>query len=260
MSERSKGVLLIVDHDPLKRVTLQTELSEAGYSALEAAEASSALQQMRLRPVDVVVTNLRMPGGDGLRLLEEVKATSPATQVILMTACGSIDSAVEAMKRGAADYLVKPFQTKLLLEKLDGLRSRGQWAGGQDDVPGPERMGSLAGQSNPSRQLVEQIRAAAANDRPALVQGEDDAGNVAEEEEVKGTLPEAAVLPLPEVGRGLTETIAGVERSLIDAALRRAAGNQAKAAQFLGIPRTTLRDKMAKHGMVGSGATKSQLT
>ena len=55
---------------------------------------------------------------------------------------------------------------------------------------------------------------------------------------------------------GLTETIAGVEQSLIDAALRRAAGNQAKAAQFLGIPRTTLRDKMAKYGMVGKPAKR----
>jgi len=55
---------------------------------------------------------------------------------------------------------------------------------------------------------------------------------------------------------GLTETIAGVEQSLIDAALRKAAGNQAKAAQFLGIPRTTLRDKMAKYGMVGKPAKR----
>ena len=55
----------------------------------------------------------------------------------------------------------------------------------------------------------------------------------------------------PEMAASLTATIAGVERKLIDAALRRATGNQAKAAQFLGIPRTTLRDKMAKYGMVG---------
>jgi DNA-binding NtrC family response regulator len=56
---------------------------------------------------------------------------------------------------------------------------------------------------------------------------------------------------MPDRLPGLTETIAGIERSLIDSALRRAAGNQARAAQFLGIPRTTLRDKMAKYGMAG---------
>jgi DNA-binding NtrC family response regulator len=58
---------------------------------------------------------------------------------------------------------------------------------------------------------------------------------------------------------GLTETVAGIERSLIDAALKRAAGNQAKAAQFLRIPRTTLRDKMAKYGMVGEAAKRQPI-
>jgi two-component system C4-dicarboxylate transport response regulator DctD len=61
----------------------------------------------------------------------------------------------------------------------------------------------------------------------------------------------------PEGLPGLTETIAGIEKSLIDAALRKAAGNQARAAQFLGIPRTTLRDKMAKYGM-GGQTTREQ--
>ena len=242
MSECCKGVLLIVDDEPLKRATLQSELSEAGYTVLEATEGSSALQQIKSRPVDVVVTDLRMPEVDGLRLLEEVKTTSPGTHVILMTAYGSIDSAVEAMKRGAADYLVKPFQTRLLLEKLDWLRRNGQWTNwqdsgqctnGQDDVHGRARSGAC------------RVDVPSWGDRG----------------EVRGTLPDAAIMPPPEageVGRGLTETIAGVERSLIDAALRRAAGNQAKAAQLLGIPRTTLRDKMAKHGMVGGNAAKGQ--
>jgi DNA-binding NtrC family response regulator len=62
---------------------------------------------------------------------------------------------------------------------------------------------------------------------------------------------------MPDRLPGLTETIAGIERSLIDSALRRAAGNQARAAQFLGIPRTTLRDKMAKYGMAGQTGKQS---
>jgi DNA-binding NtrC family response regulator len=212
MNQPSKGTLLIVDDEPLKRATLDIELTAAGYRVLQAADPGVALQYLEQQPVDVVVTDWRMPEMDGMQLLDCIRDRWPATQVILMTAYSSVDSAVQAIKRGAYDYVSKPFATEVLVSKLERLRSNGH--GGNGETPGGAA--------------------------PA---------------EAVATIPETgqADAPAPEsccgISLKLPEAIAGVERSLIDAALRRAAGNQAKAAQFLGIPRTTLRDKLAKYGL-----------
>jgi DNA-binding NtrC family response regulator len=449
-------VLLVVDDEALKRVTLQIELSEAGYEVHEAQDATTALRVLNEKPVDVVISDIRMPEMDGIRFMERIKADFPRTHVILMTAFGTVDAAVEAIKRGAYDYITKPFETEALLARLEVLLASrkggtGEWSSES------ETLGSLVGRSFASRRLFEQIRAVADNERTLVIHGEpgtcrervaetihqlsrraarplikfscdavepealaaelfgyappapaqdsdirvgrfplaeggtlfldqvdalpadvqarllaaleertiehtgsgqrvpvdvrlvcatekelkeevasgsfredlyyrldavrlciaplrdrrDDIpvlaarhlratagnggdtipsispqamdrlvnyhwpGNVRELEHVleraltfsdgreiqaKDILLPAEAEPSPAEeasvtgNGGLTETIAGVERSLILAALRRATGNQARAAQFLGIPRTTLRDKMTKYGMVGKPA------
>jgi len=167
----SKGVLLVVDDEPLKRATLQIELAGAGYTVLEAADAASAAKVIETRPVEVVITDVRMPDMDGIQLLELVKARSPKTHVILMTAYGSVDSAVEAIKRGAYDYITKPFPTDALVEKLDRLLACRSAEGG-DGHAGPETLGQLVGQSHAMRRLFEQIRAVADSDRSVLIEGE----------------------------------------------------------------------------------------
>lgn len=230
MSLTSKGVVLVIDDEPLKCATLRIELSEAGYTILEACSPSEGIKHLSAQHIDVVVTDLRMPEMDGMQLLERVKAISSATQVILMTSFGSIDSAVEAMKRGACDYLVKPFKTAVLIEKLGALKFS------QDQVL--KQAHERIGEPFDGHKWHQAVSA------PPTVDGS----------------PRFDGWPLPENVAGLTEAIAGVERSLIDAALRRAAGNQAKAAQFLGIPRTTLRDKMTKYGMVGESSKRKITT
>lgn len=212
MNQPSKGTLLVVDDEPLKCATLDIDLTAAGYHVIQAPDGATALQHIQEQPVDVVIADLRMPEMNGLQLLTRIKATSPRTHVILMTAFGSVDSAVAAIKHGAYDYLAKPFNTSVLVARLDRLM-----ANGHADHNG-----------NGSTEAV----------LPSL-----------EQEAPTEPAAEADVLCCGALK--LTEAVAGVERSLIDAALRRAAGNQAKAAQFLGIPRTTLRDKMAKYGFVG---------
>ena len=89
MTDSSKGVLLVVDDEPLKRATLQIELAGAGYTVFEAADAQAAAKVIETRPVDVVITDVRMPEMDGIQLLELVKSRSPRTHVILMTAYGT---------------------------------------------------------------------------------------------------------------------------------------------------------------------------
>lgn len=171
MSEASKGRILIVDDEALKRVTLQIELTEAGYEVSEAQDADQALALLASHPAHVVIADLRLPEKDGLKLLQEIKAKCPETHVLIMTAFGSIDTAVEAMKLGAYDFLAKPFKTEVFLEKLEKLRLHWQPRAGaemsEDGVPGD----LCAGTGLAARQLAARVRTALATDQPVLLTG-----------------------------------------------------------------------------------------
>jgi len=110
-----KSSILVVDDEPLQRDILETILTEAGYEVQTASSGEDALQRVRpLRP-DVVLSDLRMAGMDGMGLLEALADAKPAPTVIMITAHGTITSAVEAVKRGAFDYLTKPLDKEQLL-------------------------------------------------------------------------------------------------------------------------------------------------
>jgi two-component system response regulator PilR (NtrC family) len=107
---REKHKLLIVEDDAHLRETLATFLTRAGYDVAQAHDGREALESLDKEAPDLVLTDIHMPDLDGLALLAEVKTRYPETIVIMMTAFSSIDSAVEAMRRGAEDYLSKPLQ------------------------------------------------------------------------------------------------------------------------------------------------------
>ncbi len=107
MTDR-KSILLIDDDDSLRRVA-EYNLREEGYDVVTAAAGAEGLQLFRDRSIDLVLTDIRMPEMDGLDLLARLKAIQPDLPVVLLTAHGTISSAVEAMKLGAFDYLTKPF-------------------------------------------------------------------------------------------------------------------------------------------------------
>jgi DNA-binding NtrC family response regulator len=111
----SKGQILIVDDEGGQRDILRTILAAEGYRVETAGSAADALAKSAQRPFDVVLTDLRMPGADGLSLVRELTREDPPTLVILMTGYGSIDSAEQAMKQGAFDYLTKPLERDELL-------------------------------------------------------------------------------------------------------------------------------------------------
>jgi DNA-binding NtrC family response regulator len=170
--------ILVVDDEPLKRITLQIELSERGYEVYEAADAQAARRVFDARPIDVVVTDVRMPGLSGLDLLTYVKQIRPEVDVILMTAYATIDTAVLAIKRGAYDYITKPFTTQDLLVKLDRLfasRARGD-AGTEAARDGTETCGRLVARSVSMKRLFEQVRGVAPTDRTILLCGESGTG------------------------------------------------------------------------------------
>ena len=112
MSER-KTILLIDDDDSLRRV-VEYSLREEGYEVVTAATGTEGLHAFQTRPVDLIVTDVRMPEMDGVELLARLKAMQADLPVVMLTAHGTITSAVEAMKLGAFDYLTKPFERERL--------------------------------------------------------------------------------------------------------------------------------------------------
>jgi DNA-binding NtrC family response regulator len=101
--------ILIVEDEAKMRRLLELNLGEDGFTPLSAGDAESGLKLLQENTVDLVVTDLKLPGMNGLEFLQAIKRQSAALPVVVMTAFGSVETAVEAMKRGASDYVLKPF-------------------------------------------------------------------------------------------------------------------------------------------------------
>ncbi|MGE4504667.1 MAG: sigma-54-dependent transcriptional regulator [Desulfovibrionaceae bacterium] len=115
---KARRTILVVDDDPNILTVLEARLKASGYDCRTAPSAERALELMAACPAELVVTDVRMPGMDGEELLREVRARWPRVPVILLTAHGSIEGAVDSVRLGAADYLTKPFDNKVLLGKI----------------------------------------------------------------------------------------------------------------------------------------------
>jgi DNA-binding NtrC family response regulator len=113
--------ILVVDDEESILQVLEARLASAGYAPLKARSAEKALEVLRAHPVDLVISDVKMPGMGGQGLLKEMATRWPGVPVILLTAYGAIPDAVAAIKDGAADYLVKPFDGKALLAKVAAL-------------------------------------------------------------------------------------------------------------------------------------------
>jgi DNA-binding NtrC family response regulator len=121
MPDKRPYTILIVDDEPLIRKSLYEILKIAGFEAYTAMNGEEAVDLLASRPFDIVITDMKLPKMSGLELLNAVKKTCPQTEVILITGYGSIDTAVDAMKKGAFDYVTKPIvddEIKILIEKI----------------------------------------------------------------------------------------------------------------------------------------------
>jgi two-component system response regulator AtoC len=178
MSERRR--ILIVDDDDAMREMVVSLLSDQGYEAHGESGAEGALEYLRDHEVDAVVSDIRMPGKTGLELVAEIHALRSETPVVLMTAFGSIDSAVEAMRAGAFDYITKPFkrdelllalerafENRALLEENRRLRRA---------VDRSSKFGDLIGQSAAMHDIFALLRKVADNRSSVLITGESGTG------------------------------------------------------------------------------------
>jgi two-component system, NtrC family, response regulator HydG len=112
------ATLLVADDDPAVRQSLERALAREGYTVVLAPDGQAALDRLRQGGVDLLLSDLRMPGLTGLELLREVKSAVPDVDVILLTAFGTVEEAVTAMKDGAVDFLTKPFQRAQLIRVI----------------------------------------------------------------------------------------------------------------------------------------------
>jgi DNA-binding NtrC family response regulator len=172
-----KRRVLVVDDDPSIRETFEIRLGKKGYEVRTAESGEDALNRLDAFDPEVVITDVRMPGMDGLELMERVRDGSPA-DVIVITAHESMDSAVRAMKAGAYDYLVKPLDLstidRLLERCFRDRRLRGSAGGPKEQAPVQEP--DLVGRHPSMVDIYKLIGLLAANRATVLITGETGTG------------------------------------------------------------------------------------
>lgn len=175
----SKPVVLIVDDEKNTREGLSRALRK-NYSVLLAEHGREALEIMDREPVDVLLSDIRMPGMDGLTLVQRALAREPQPVCILLTAYGSIEMAVEAMKRGAYDFLTKPVnldKVEILLKRaLDSRSIEAENRRLHEQLDSKFGMENLIGESGPMQQVFDTIRQVAAARATVLIEGESGTG------------------------------------------------------------------------------------
>jgi two-component system response regulator HydG len=174
------GKILVVDDQRNMRATTAIVLRSAGHAVEEAEDLAAAVRRLQAEVFDVVLTDLRMPNGDGMELLREVRRIAPETQVIVMTAYGTIESAVEAIRRGAYDFLAKPFKEDELLLRVSKALEKRRLLGEVSLLSGEFRrrygLDHIVGRSRAIQELLERIRRVAATDATILISGESGTG------------------------------------------------------------------------------------
>lgn len=183
MSEREaglRGTILIAEDEEGIRTSLAEVLREEGYAVTATGDGAAAVAALDAQEFDVVISDLRMPRIDGLELLRRVREISPQTLVLLMTAHATVETAVEALRRGAQDYLLKPVLFEELLHKIDYLLEHQQLAWENQflrhQVESHWDFDSFVGQSAPMREVMELIRRVAPTPSTVLITGESGVG------------------------------------------------------------------------------------
>jgi len=176
-----KGLkILIVDDEPLMRLSMEDALEGVGCEVAAAATGTEGVHVLEKRQFDLIITDLRLPGADGLAILKACKERNPNTEVIMITAHGSVDTAVGAMKLGAYDYITKPFQMDellLIVERVGrvlGLRRENVEL--KEVLEGTFSFGGILGRNNQMRAVLDKIKMIAATDSTVLVVGESGTG------------------------------------------------------------------------------------
>jgi DNA-binding NtrC family response regulator len=172
--------VLLADDEPSIRLTLGDALAAAGFQVTRAKTGSEAMSQLDTQLFEVVVSDIRMPEVDGLQLFERLRRESPATEVILMTAFGDVGDAVAALKQGAADYLLKPFDTDEVVLRVQRMAERRELQreldAAREALSGASSREAIVGQSPPIVRLRDRIGTIGASEVSVVITGESGTG------------------------------------------------------------------------------------
>ncbi len=174
------GSILIIDDEPLMRVSMVDALKAVGYEVQEASTGLEGLERLQSSHFNLVVTDLRMPGADGLQVVKTCKEHCPGTEVIVITAHGSVDTAVNAMKCGAYDFITKPFSMDELLLSVErvcavmALREENRVL--RDELESKFSFQGIVGKNDRMREVLEKIQLVSGADATVLIMGESGTG------------------------------------------------------------------------------------
>ncbi len=176
----TQGAILIADDDSSLRRVLEFQLREKGFDVLTAADGLAALELFTGHEVACLITDMRMPGLSGLELLRRVQAVNNAAPVIVITAFGDIETAVEAMRAGAFDYITKPFNREQILLTLEKALAYSATVSENRSlrrlVHERFRLENVVGASAQMRAVLDAVERVAASDVTALITGESGTG------------------------------------------------------------------------------------
>ncbi len=189
------AVIFVVDDEEKISKLLKAQLDDAGHTAYGMTRPSEALEKLSRISPDIVVTDLRMDEMDGITLLKKVKKTSPETDVVVMTAYATVETALDTMKHGAYDYIIKPFTTDellMLIERIEKKRRletenselRSYLAAGMED--------EIIGESEAIGGVKKLIGDVAQSDAPVLIRGESGTGKELVARAIHKTSPRAS--------------------------------------------------------------------
>src|SRR5438552_15711277 len=170
------ATLLIADDDPGLRESLERTLTREGFRVILASDGRGALERLQGGGIDLVVTDLKMPGLTGIEVLRAAKAIAPDVDVILLTAFGTVEEAVKAMKDGAYDFLTKPFRREQLLKLISKALERRdlieQNRALKKQLEDLRAKGQVIGSSPAFRRMMTLVEQVADSSATVLIQGE----------------------------------------------------------------------------------------
>ena len=172
--------ILVVDDEPAQRELVAGFLRKQGFDVVEAAGGGEAVTRFKREPFDLILTDQRMPDLSGLDVLEAVRSASPETAVVIMTAYGTIETAVDAIKAGAADYLTKPLNLDELLHRVHRVRERHHLVREnrelREALTERHRVEGIVGDSGQMQEVLSLVRRVAPSDATVLIRGESGTG------------------------------------------------------------------------------------